>query len=492
MKLVTTPDEKFIAKGATLNVEKGPFQFPRAKPDLKRTKRNFNFTPTLVLPKIEDSEDLQSIISYLIRSGRQITAYKEKYVTRRVRVRMSRLGIASYSKYNSYLRSEASELKKLSASLSINVTRFFRNRDTFEFLKSSVFPELLKRKVNGKIKIWSAGCAVGAESYSLAMLAYKFFVSQRKDFTIYGTDVSQELLLIAEKGIYAANYLAELNETEATEFFTRRSDGYYCVKPHIKEKVKYSTQNLLSSQFLKGMDLIVCRNVLIYIGRDTQIKIFDKFATSLNLNGFLVLGRTESMINFPNPSLQVFSPIHRIFQKIENTEIKENNKYSINLNFPFSSKKRDPLLTTTVNSKIGVKGDKKQYSKYYTKRKPLSQFQKTEASQKETLQIANFSRQNLSKINKQTSKHPIQSSSRPVDFERPRHNMKKRLGELKNFRKKFEERRAIWEKKIEKLHKDSSLQNLSQQKSKLGSEKKTDERKLNADFRSLLSSSRRS
>lgn len=302
-------------KPANSNVAKGATLYSSGKKVRDKSKRNEKqelepgrtFYNEALDPHFEDK-----LVDYLLTQGIEVSSYKKRYILRRLRVRMGRIKLKSYKDYLDYVKTHPDELKEIQESLSINVTRFFRNRDTFEKLKRDILPELMKTKKT--IKIWSAGCAVGPEPYSLAMICADVFPSNVR-VNILATDVKEELLKIARYGVYAKPYLDELTDGEKSKYFVQTSDGDFKIKPHVKSLVNFQKHDLMKDPFPKNIDLVVCRNVLIYVDREAQNKILNGFFESLSAEGIVVLGRTETLFGDWRRSVDIISTKHRIYQK---------------------------------------------------------------------------------------------------------------------------------------------------------------------------------
>ncbi|RMG35099.1 MAG: protein-glutamate O-methyltransferase CheR [Methanobacteriota archaeon] len=306
-----------IAKGATLGAGTGPESYLKRKKE-RKLRKSVKPAPILIPEKkAMDEEVIPKIIVFLEQYGVLIRSYKQKYIARRLRVRMNRLGINSYSHYLSYLKTHPYEISALKQSFSINVTRFFRNRDTFELIRDYIVPHVAEQSKSGgrHLRIWSAGCAVGAEPYTIAMIFDDAVKKNNISMEIIATDVNEELLEIGKHGIYDPSYLAEMTKAEAARFFDLRPDGNYEVKPEIKSYVRFMRHDLMKDEYIKGVDVIFCRNVLIYIDKTAQRDIIDKFVESLKPGGYLAIGRTETLFGHWRDKLETVSGVHRIYQK---------------------------------------------------------------------------------------------------------------------------------------------------------------------------------
>lgn len=306
-----------VAKGATLSAKLGPksasLKVVSKREKKSHSKKKYQGSPINIRGK--DVENLDPVLNFLKKSGIAVTAYKRGYLIRRTRARIGRLGLDTYVEYLSYLRNNPKEIIQLHETLSINVTRFFRNEDTFNFIQNNIIPDLVNINSSGsKIKIWSAGCAVGAEPYSLAMLC-----SDKKELqnriAINASDINRDLLEIAQHGVYSPGYLAEVTEKQAMRYFILDADQNYQVKPSIKRLVKFDQIDLTKDTFPSNCDMIICRNVLIYLDISMQSIIYEKFFKSLKVGGILVLGRTETLHGPWKQKYNVISSTHRVYVK---------------------------------------------------------------------------------------------------------------------------------------------------------------------------------
>ncbi|MFX1253615.1 MAG: CheR family methyltransferase [Promethearchaeota archaeon] len=272
-----------------------------------------------MLIKVECSEKDLNQIELLLKSiNVNLFSLKKSHVLRRIRVRMMRTGCKTISEYYRYVQTHEKEKEELYLTFSINVTRFFRNADTFHFIKQEVFPKLLHRKDRHKpLKIWSAGCADGAEAYTLAIMCKQFNLRPTR-VKILATDYNRQLLVKAEEGIYPVEYLSEITKEQKQLCFTQISKDSIQINPELKPFIEFRKHNLTQENSLlpdTDFDLILCRNVLIYFTRDQQEPIFQMFYEKLKPMGFLILGRTEILPISRYEQFSIFSPTHRIVRK---------------------------------------------------------------------------------------------------------------------------------------------------------------------------------
>jgi chemotaxis protein methyltransferase CheR len=245
--------------------------------------------------EIPDEHILPTLKRALLKMGFDISNYKEKYLKRRLRILLRRSGSSTYAAYLAKLRRDPLELERLKRTFSINVTRFFRNFDAFWALYETAFPEVFSKKK--LVKIWSAGCAMGPEPYTLAMLVdyYRANHPNSVKARILATDLNPDLLATAALGEYPSYTLEETPPLFQSDYFEPIGEDQFRVKAELKRAVKFKQHDLLSSAAVGKHHIIVCRNVLIYFSREQQEKIHSLFCESLIADGFLLLGGTETL-----------------------------------------------------------------------------------------------------------------------------------------------------------------------------------------------------
>lgn len=272
-----------------------------------------------VAPSLEEIE-LEDLLHYLKQVWQiDLTIYKRPSLMRRTLVRMQQVEVACYQDYLDHLQQQPNEVKHLLDTIYINYTYFFRDLPVWEYLTSQVIPQIVANQEPGEpIRIWSAGCATGEETYSLAMLLIEALGIEQfqQRVQIYGTDVDTDAILQAREGYYPA-YKVEIIPTALQErYFERRNDGY-CWKPNSPCSINFHRHHLIQAPSLPQIDLLVCRNLLMYLTEETQLQALVNFYRSLEENGFLLLGKVENLITRPQRSL--FTPVHRqsrVFKKV--------------------------------------------------------------------------------------------------------------------------------------------------------------------------------
>jgi chemotaxis protein methyltransferase CheR len=240
--------------------------------------------------------------------------YEEKHLKRRLAVRMRALNISTYQEYLGFLSKKREEYHRLLRALTINVTRFFRDRTTYDAIFTQVYPRLASSKRH--IRIWSSGCSDGKEPYSLAILLLEFLDERINSYSpiIYASDIDDEILEKAKKGVYREQDVQDLDPRYLLKYFDKYSDGFR-LKKKVRDLVRFQHRDLISDPMPKCIDLILCRNVVIYFAKDVKEKIYLNFYNALNPGGFLVLGKTETLLGEARDRFKLFNNIERIYVK---------------------------------------------------------------------------------------------------------------------------------------------------------------------------------
>lgn len=263
-----------------------------------------------------NSKGFRSVLRTIeAKIGIQCENYKQDYLERRIQSRMRMNKIDSYTKYNSLILSDTKEQEALRNALTINVTKFWRDREVFDLIKREVLPELRRRKQ--RIRIWSAGCATGEEPYTLALMCHEAKVLYPDvQVTIFASDIDREALKKAEKGIYNRKALENLSDSQVRRHFIEQQDGLYQVKQHLRDLVKFSRHDLMSGRGVtQYLDIILCRNVTIYFTENQKDELARMFAPALSEGGYYVMGKTEYMGRDVEHLYEPYNPIQKIYRK---------------------------------------------------------------------------------------------------------------------------------------------------------------------------------
>lgn len=249
-------------------------------------------------------------------TGFDFRGYKKGTLMRRIQRRMGLRGLESCSEYLAMLHSEPEELQLLTKDLMIGVTRFFRDPEAYAFLAEQVLPQLIQEAApNTTLRIWTAGCSSGEEPYSIAMVLTEQIARAQKalDFKIIASDFDREALDVARRGEYPSDIEADVESERLQRFFIRR-DTSYQVSRELREKIVFAEQNLVSDPPFSKLDLIVCRNLLIYLEPSVQKRVIELFHCMLNEGGYLWLGSSESVGEHTN-QFRPLSKQWRIYQR---------------------------------------------------------------------------------------------------------------------------------------------------------------------------------
>ncbi|MEG3844924.1 chemotaxis protein CheB, partial [Microcoleus sp. herbarium14] len=314
---------------------------------------------------IESKDALATIYSLLrAATGVDFTHYKQTTLKRRMHRRMVLYKLERIEDYAQYLQNNPAEVTALYGDVLIHVTSFFRDPETFEALNSKVFPEIVKDKSpQTPIRIWIAGCSTGEEAYSIAICLLEFLADRATNLPIqiYATDISESAIAIARSGFYTSGQVADVSPERLHRFFVQVEGGYQIGKP-VRELCVFAKQNLISDPPFSGMDLITCRNVLIYLGAPLQKKLLPIFHYGLKPAGFLLLGTSETVGDF--------SELFTLFDKKNKVYAKKllSNWLSIDLspsNYPVTAINPPPLLAESWNEReMEKEADRIVWNKY--------------------------------------------------------------------------------------------------------------------------------
>lgn len=269
---------------------------------------------------LEDSSRF-NLLKKLIKENTNFNCeqYKEAHFRRRLNVRLRATGSECYADYLRQLKDNPSEYEKLKKTLTINVSEFFRNPETFEIIEKEVLPSLIKSKSDLSVKsirIWSAGCAAGEEAYSLAILLHKVLGKDFKSYriNILGTDIDDSTLEKARKGIYNEDALKNVDPYVKEFYFTKKGETYQIID-QLKDMTYFKHHDMISGLSMSRFDLIICRNVIIYFKREIQEQLQVSFYESLNKGGFLIIGKAETVLGIAASYFKAYNSRERIYVK---------------------------------------------------------------------------------------------------------------------------------------------------------------------------------
>lgn len=273
----------------------------------------------------DEDRSFETLLDYLRRSrGFDFTGYKRSSLKRRVTKHMQAVNIDNFTDYLDYLEVYPEEFILLFNTVLINVTEFFRDQKAWEYLKCHTIPRILDRKLAEEpIRVWSAGCSFGQEAYTIAMvLADALGIEQfRQRVKIYATDVDEEALNYARHASYSSKEIESISEEFQLKYFEKLADRYL-FRTDLRRSVIFGRHDLVQDAPISRLDLLVCRNTLMYFNSETQARILARFHFALNDIGALFLGKAEMLLTHAN----LFSPLslqHRIFSRVPKINLRD-------------------------------------------------------------------------------------------------------------------------------------------------------------------------
>ncbi|MEP0881632.1 chemotaxis protein CheR [Trichocoleus sp. ST-U3] len=253
-------------------------------------------------PRTKAAYELEALLDYIKRSrGFDFTSYKRPSLMRLVMSRIQKVGIDSCTKYIDYLKAHPQEFTHLFNTLLVNVTSFFRDRSVWDYLSHELIPQIVaKKEPDEPIRVWSAACASGEEAYSLAIILAEILGIEQFQarVKIYATDIDEEALKQARQGTYTAKEVAGIPPALLEKYFDSTPNSYI-VHKELRSALLFSRHNLIEDAPISRLDLLMCRNALMYFNPEAQRKIQSRFHFALRDSGFLVLGHAEGLLNSP-------------------------------------------------------------------------------------------------------------------------------------------------------------------------------------------------
>ena len=252
-------------------------------------------------PPVSTAKNALKKIHVLLRAqtGHDFSQYKPNTIRRRIERRMAVHQIETMDEYVKCVQQTPTETEALFRDLLIGVTSFFRDAEAFTTIEEQVLPKLFAdRPANGVIRVWSPGCATGEEAYSLAILfaEYQMALKQRVKVQIFATDIDSQAITKARAGLYPSSIAADISPARMSRFFHTEPGGSSCrIRNSIRDMLVFSEQDVIKDPPFSKLDLLSCRNLLIYMGGDLQGKLIPLFHYALNPGGFLFLGTSESV-----------------------------------------------------------------------------------------------------------------------------------------------------------------------------------------------------
>ncbi|HEY6193961.1 MAG TPA: chemotaxis protein CheB [Candidatus Eisenbacteria bacterium] len=267
-------------------------------------------------------------ILMLLRSitGHDFSLYKKSTIGRRIERRMSQHDISDMDQYARYIGEHPAEAHTLFTELLINVTSFFRDPEAFSALEKEVLPELFAGKPAGyTFRVWVAGCATGEEAYSIAMVLCEHVEASGQDyrFQIYGTDIDEHAISVARAARYPPNIVQDIEPGRLRRFFVKDENGYR-VKKEIRETVVFAVQSVIKDPPFSKLDLLSCRNLMIYLKPELQDRLISTFHFALKPAGVLFLSTSENIGSHP----QLFTPLNRKWKLYRTTRSAASTRHT--------------------------------------------------------------------------------------------------------------------------------------------------------------------
>jgi two-component system, chemotaxis family, CheB/CheR fusion protein len=274
----------------------------------------------------EKDSGFTKLVDYLRATrGFDFSGYKISSLVRRVQKRMAEVGVTSYDDYIDFLEVHPDEFQPLFNTVLINVTSFFRDELAWQYIAERVIPRLMEeRGPERQIRVWSAGCASGEEAYTVAMLFAEALgeADFRERVKIYATDADEEALTQARQGAFGPREVESVPAALLGKYFEHAKDGRYVFRPDLRRAIIFGRHDLVQDAAIGRVDLLICRNTLMYFNLETQAKILARFHFALNGDGYIFLGKAETLLAHG----QSFRPVdlkRRVFQRTPAGNLRE-------------------------------------------------------------------------------------------------------------------------------------------------------------------------
>jgi two-component system CheB/CheR fusion protein len=301
---------------------------------------------------IQNSTSIQKILM-LLRShtGHDFTLYKKSTITRRIDRRIAYHQLPDYLHYVNFLRENPNEIDVLFNELLIGVTKFFRDAPAFDSLKNKLADLIQHKRADEPVRIWIAGCSTGEEAYSIAILLMECLETLRRKklpkIQIFATDLDPEAIEHARAGTYHDNIVADVSADRLEKFFVKK-DNHYTVKKELREMIVFAQHNLIKDAPFTRLDLICCRNVMIYLTAELQKKIIPIFHYSLNSKGIMFMGPAETIGGFTE-LFTVTDPKWKLFESKEGSPALAKM-----IDFPFNVAKQSTIINRHEDNERSV------------------------------------------------------------------------------------------------------------------------------------------
>ncbi len=223
-----------------------------------------------------------------------LNLYKERQMKRRIETLISRKGFGGFADFFAGMKRDAALLREFVSYLTINVSQFYRNPEQWTNFEKTMVP-YLRQKYGDRLRIWSAACSTGDEPYTVAMILAKYIPLNKVE--IYATDIDDDVLSFAQTGIYSQKSLADLPKEFLTKHFTQVDATHYEISGEIKKHIRFQKHNLLKDRYISDVNMIICRNVVIYFTDEAKDGVYSRFHEALTRDGVLFIGSTEQILH---------------------------------------------------------------------------------------------------------------------------------------------------------------------------------------------------
>lgn len=303
--------------------------------------------------RITENEINKIFVLLRVQTDHDFSQYKPSTIQRRVERRMAVHQIATMDAYVKYMQQTPAEVETLFRELLIGVTNFFRDPEVFQALEEKVVPKLFANKPAGAtVRVWSAGCSAGEEAYSLAILLQERLEALKQDYRVqvFATDIDSQAIATARTGLYPASVTADISPERLARFFASESDGsVYRIRKSIRDMLVFSEQDLIKDPPFSKLDLVSCRNLLIYMDATLQKKLIPLFHYALNPGGFLVLGNSETVGEFGD----LFTTLDRKLKLYQRREDLHSARHAVTRHFFLRAKTTDTALPQVSSPTAG-------------------------------------------------------------------------------------------------------------------------------------------
>ena len=299
---------------------------------------------------VQPAHALQKIFALIrTQTGHDFSYYKRNTVFRRIERRMNAHQIREFTHYVRYLQENPQEVEMLFKELLIGVTKFFRDREAFDHLKAFLLSLLKKKPVESTIRVWTAGCSTGEEAYSLAMALLECLdevdPANYLKIQIFATDISPESIDFARAGVYADNITGDVSAPRLARFF-QKLDGHYQIRKEVRDVVVFAVHDINKDAPFTKLDLVCCRNLLIYLSTELQKNLLPVFHYALNVGGILFLGPSENISSFQD----LFQPLDVKWKISRRTDAPSSLTQLSRFPFSLSRYTTSPTHSTTLLS----------------------------------------------------------------------------------------------------------------------------------------------